>query len=172
MVCIGHLWRIMASLALRISTHNLTLPDAFGTITTELTHVVGPSIMSFSKSSFTLVVALSFNEKGTHPIFWTTVITLESIYSFYLKSFSFPIPWETMEHFALSSPTKVSSTVLQFPVLKVSAGPTRRIPRSVAIAYPNKQRPVLTTIKSATIFVLATETSDWNWLSASSSQPP
>lgn len=62
----------------------------------------------------------------------------------------------------------MSSTVLQFPVLKVSAGPTRGIPRPVAIAYPNKQRPVLTTIKSTTIFVLATETSDWNWLKMAS----
>ena len=88
----GNLWQIMASLALRISTHNLMSPDAFGTITTGLTHVLSPStlsMMSFSRSSFTLVVTLSFSEKGTRRIFWTTWVTLESVW--YVVS-RFPIP--------------------------------------------------------------------------------
>ena len=46
MVGIGNLSRIMASLALRISTHNLMSPDAFGATTTGLTHAVGPSTFS------------------------------------------------------------------------------------------------------------------------------
>ena len=77
-VVMGNISRTIASLALRISTHKRMSPDSFGATTTGLIHVVGLStlsMMSFSRSSLTLAVSLSFSENGILRIFWTTGVT-------------------------------------------------------------------------------------------------
>ena len=77
-VGMGNFSRLMAVLALRVSTQSWMSPDAFGATTVGLTQVVGPSTLSnisFSRSSFTFSVTLPLREKGTRRTFWATGIT-------------------------------------------------------------------------------------------------
>jgi len=52
----------------------------------------------------------------------------------------------------------------------LGTGPTWRIPSSVAVEYPTRHRPRLTTIKYAKTVVSSTANSDLNWPTTSSFQ--
>ena len=76
--------------------------------------------------------------------------------------FNLPTPLNTPGNLALRLSTKGQPTVLKLAARDLGTGPTWRIPSSVAVEYPTRHRPRLTTIKCVKTFVSSTANSDLN----------
>ena len=86
--------------------------------------------------------------------------------------FNLPTPLNTPGNLALRLSTKGQPTVLQLSATGLGTGSTWRIPSPVAVEYPTRHHPRLTTTKCVKTFVSSTANSDLNWPTTSSFWSP